>query len=416
MCLDQVYLRPGTRERLRAGPMGWVLEEFARWLQQQGSALRTIQEHVTRIGRLCRRSKHTDGKVSAEQVSAMLRKLETLSSRGASRRERRRRKSSLGRFREYLEAKGLAEPQTAAPQPYDPVLRAYEQWLRDVQASCPATIALRSRYAVAFMTTVEQAASFQGLRHLDVNAVRTYAVRNTQGLGKSHRRSIYSTLRSFLRFCFCQRHTGRDLSTCVPSVRSYTLAETPRGLSDEQAQAVLSAVDRSTPIGIRDYAILQLLYTYGVRGAQVRLLRLEDIDWRKECVLFQPVKRGKRSILPMTEDVGNSLLDYLQRGRPETAYRQVFVTFRAPFRPLVRAQALSSIVGKWIRRAGIDAVSCGAHGFRHCFASRMVQRGHSLKSVADIVGHRQLATTFIYTKVDFPSLQKVAMDWPEVQA
>jgi site-specific recombinase XerD len=223
-----------------------------------------------------------------------------------------------------------------------------------------------------------------------------------------------ATLRTFLQFCYLSGHVPRDLSGAVPSVRSYRLSDTPRGLSDEQAQTVLRSVDKSSPTGKRDYAILQLLYTYGVRGGQVRALRIEDIDWRNDRILFRPLRGGKRSLLPLTDDVGEAVLEYLRHGRPQVSFPEVFMTTLAPFHPLRDSSALSQMVARHIKHAGVEAESTGSHAFRHCFAGRMVNRGHSLKAVADILGHKLLATTFIYTKVDFQNLEQVALEWPEV--
>jgi integrase len=166
-------------------------------------------------------------------------------------------------------------------------------------------------------------------------------------------------------------------------------------------------------VGRRDYAIVQLLYTYGVRGGQVRTLRLEDIDWAQNQILFKASKQGKDSQLPLTAQVGESLLDYLQNSRPPTSYPHVFLTCRAPYHPLPHSSSLSAMVERHIRAAGIELPSKGAHAFRHCFATRMLHKGHSLKAVADVLGHRHLGTTFIYTKVEFNALKQVALEWPQ---
>ena len=106
-------------------------------------------------------------------------------------------------------------------------------------------------------------------------------------------------------------------------------------------------------------------------------------------------------------------MDYLQNSRAVSAYPQVFLTMRAPYRPLPHSSSLAAIVARCIQAAGIDIPHKGAHVFRHAFATRMLQQGQPLKAVADVLGHSYLGTTFIYTKVDFNSLRQVALDWPE---
>ena len=210
-----------------------------------------------------------------------------------------------------------------------------------------------------------------------------------------------------------QGYIDRPLDFAVPTLRTYKLATVPRGLSDTEAQQVLRCINRNSHVGRRDYAIVQLLYTYGVRGVQVRGLRLEDIDWAQNQIFFKASKHGKDSRLPLTTEVGESLLDYLQNSRPHFFSSHVFLTCRAPYHPLPHSNSLSTIVKRHILAAGIELGSKGAHAFRHCFATRMVQKGHSLKAVADVLGHRHLQTTFIYTKVDFNALKQVALEWPQ---
>ncbi len=146
---------------------------------------------------------------------------------------------------------------------------------------------------------------------------------------------------------------------------------------------------------------------------QVRHLQLADIHWSKNQILFRALKRGKDSLLPLTDDVGKSLLDYLKKARPKRVCPYVFLTSCAPYHRLDQSSTISKIVCSYIVKARIDAPCKGSHALRHCFATRMVQAGHPLKSVADVLGHRRLSTTFIYTKVDFNALKQVALPWPQ---
>jgi integrase len=224
---------------------------------------------------------------------------------------------------------------------------------------------------------------------------------------------MQSALRTFFRFALHEGYLRQPLDRAVPTLRTYKLATVPRGLSEQQAQDVLRSIARDTAVGRRDYAILQLLSTYGVRGGQVRTLRLEEIDWPREQILFKAAKHGKDIRVPMTLAVGEGLLDYLQNGRPACSCAEVFLTARAPYRPFPPRNSLSKLVRRRLRAAGIDLPSAGTYVFRHGFATRMLQEGHGLKAIADMLGHRHLNTTFAYTKVDFNALKQVALEWPQ---
>jgi site-specific recombinase XerD len=324
----------------------------------------------------------------------------------------RRVRYSINRFLAYLRDTGLL---VSLPQQkiYQPLLDGYLQWMRHYQYTADGTLQVRRHSITQFLQWLGPKATPKGLSRLTAQRIEAFFLSYAQRMGRSARRSMQSALRTFLRFCLHQGYLERPLDRAVPTLRTYKLAPVPRGLSDSQAQEVLHVINRNSHPGRRDYAILQLLYTYGVRGGQVRALRLEDIDWAQNQILFQASKQGKDSRLPLTAQVGKSLLDYLQNSRPPYSHPHVFLTCRAPYHPLTHSSSLSAIVERHIRAAGIELSSKGAHTFRHGFATRMLHQGHSLKAVADVLGHRHFSTTFIYAKVDFNVLKQVALEWPQ---
>jgi integrase/recombinase XerD len=319
---------------------------------------------------------------------------------------------SINRFTDYLGHKGLFDPLVQAPI-YQELLDGYLQWLRHYRHAADGTLEVRAGSITRFLQWLGPQATAQRLARLTPESIETFFLSYAQAMGQSARRSMQAALRTFLRFCLHQGYIEHPLDRAVPILRTYKLSTVPHGLSQQQAHKVIDAVDCSTNTGRRDYAILQLLHTYGVRGGQVRALRLEDIHWADNQILFRASKNGKDSLLPLSLEVGQSLLDYLRQARPRCSYPQVFITCRAPYHPLAHSSSLSAIVERYIRAAGITVPNRGAHTFRHAFATRMVNKGYSLKAVADVLGHRHLSTTFIYTKVDFNALKQVALDWPE---
>jgi site-specific recombinase XerD len=324
----------------------------------------------------------------------------------------RRVRYSINRFTDYLGQKGLFDPLVSVPI-YQELVNGYLQWLRHYRNGADGTLRVRAYSIRRFLQWLGPKATPQKLATVTSESIETFFLSYSQTMGQSARRSMQSVLRTFLRFCLYQGYIEHPLDRAVPTLRTYKQSTVPCALSEEQAQKIIDAVDYSTNAGRRDYAILQLLHTYGVRGSQVRALRLEDIHWADNQILFRASKNGKDSLLPLSLQVGQSLLDYLRQARPRCSYPQVFITCRAPYHPLSHSTSLSAIVERYIRAAGINVSSRGAHTFRHGFATRMVNKGYSLKAVADVLGHRHLSTTFIYTKVDFKALKQVALDWPE---
>ena len=273
----------------------------------------------------------------------------------------------------------------------------------------------------AYLGTVEDPPR-ESVTAQDVDGfLRTYPLQcGNRGPLEKHLRSVGWAINRFVDYL---RQKGlfeqsvpaplyQPLDQAVPTLRTYRLCSVPRAWSEGQAQKILEAVERSSPVGLRDYAIVLLLHTFGVRSGQVRALRLEDIHWSENRILFRAMKNGKDTWLPLSAAVGEALLGYLQQGRPACACPQVFLTARAPYRPLRRSSKVAQIVRDYAHKAGIDAPPQGAHAFPHAFATRMLRQGHSLKAIAEVLGHRRLSTTFLYTKVDFDRLEEVVLAWP----
>jgi integrase/recombinase XerD len=284
--------------------------------------------------------------------------------------------------------------------------------LQHYQHADDGTLEVRAHSITRFLKWLGPQATEQGLANPTPEKNRD-VLSHARTMGRSERRLMQSALRTFLRFSLQQGYFQHRLDRAVPTLRTYKLSTVPCALTEEQAQRTINAVDAGTHSGRRDLAILQMLYTYGVRGGQVCALKMEDIRRADNQILFMASKNGKDSLLPLSVEVGQSILAYLRSTRPRSAYSQVFLTCRAPYHPLTHSSTLSAIVERRIRAAGINVRSKGAHAFRHGFATRMVEKGYSLKQVADVLGHRHLSTTFIYTKVDFNALKQVALDWPE---
>ena len=417
MALEKVFECPRTLRRLRSDSLGKLLEGFCNWLLEHGFSRSTIRKHLFRLSHLNRhlgdpecgiRKNITTRDVKASFKAYSLQCQKT----GAREKHIRQVGYSVNRFLHYLRDSGLMGP-LSRQEIYHPLLDSYLKWMRDYQHVSDGTLEVRSHSIAQFLEWLGTEATPDGMRRLTPERIEDFSLSYAQGMGRSARRSMQSALRSFFRFCLHQGYTEQPLERAVPTLRTYKLATVPRGLSDTEAQRVLRCIKDSNHVGRRDYAIVQLLYTYGVRGGQVRALCLEDIDWAKNQILFKASKHGKDSQLPLTAEVGESLLDYLQNSRPHSYSPHVFLTCRAPYHPLPHSSSLSSIVERRIRAGGIELPSKGAHAFRHCFATRMLHEDHSLKAVADVLGHRHLGTTFIYTKVDFNALKQVALEWPQ---
>jgi len=417
MVSEQLFKFSAIVEKLKGGPLDKFAEGFCCWLLDHGFKRHTISSHFYRLIRFGKYldSNNTDihNGISIKEVKTLFKGhshhcLKT----GSSDTDIRRAGYSINRFIQYLRESG--HPDLLQEQDiYKPVLDAYINWMRHYKHASDGTLGVRIHSLKQFLQWLGPEATPAGLAKLTADRVEGFFLGYAKEMGRAARRSMQSALRTFLRFCLQKGYIDRPLDMAVPTLRTYKLATVPAGLNETEAQQILKGVNRNSRVGRRDYAILQMLYTYGVRGGQVRALQLEDIDWEHNLILFRALKHGKDIQLPLTAEVGESMLDYLQNSRPESSFPHVFLTSRAPYQPLSYSSSLSAIIDRHIRAAGIDSPRRGAHVFRHGFATRMVKKGHSLKEIADVLGHRHLGTTFIYTKVELNALEQVALGWPK---
>lgn len=303
----------------------------------------------------------------------------------------------------------------AVPQSASPLLAQYLDFLRDQQGVSQATIVIRRLTVRRFLRFIGRRVTPSQLRQLGAKRIHDYIIRHSSGLTRASRKHLTSSLRSFLRFAHVRGYLPHDLVDAVPVLATWRLAHLPRGLSWEQVQLLLKAPDRRTAVGRRDYAMLLLVATYGVRIGQVTALTRHDIHWHEQTIAFAPSKGGKPLKFPLEKSVAQALLAYLRRDRGPAPFDEVFLTIRGARRPLGVNNHLGAALKTYYRRAGIRASVIGTHAIRHAVATRLLEKGASIKTIADLLGHRDIGTTYIYTKVDLTQLRTLAGQWPEVR-
>lgn len=282
-------------------------------------------------------------------------------------------------FFDYLrEERGL---RASSIHHYRHYLRGFERYLRDV--GCEVT-ALSLPVVTGFVTTQAQ----------------HFGPRSMIGLA--------STLRVFLRYVHREGLLQRDISKLVEVPQHYRLADIPRSIGWDSVRKMLDQVDRRTVVGRRDYAMLLLMITYGLRAREVATLTLDDLDWKRDRLHVRERKAEHSTTYPLAAIIGEAIVDYLKNGRPEVASRLLFWRHLAPQSALTQS-AVSATASKYLHRAGIAVSRPGSHTLRHACVQRLVDTGFSLKTIGDYVGHRSASSTMIYAKVQVDGLREVAL-------
>lgn len=226
-----------------------------------------------------------------------------------------------------------------------------------------------------------------------------------------------SCVRLYLRFLFYTHRLNQDLSSSLPGVYPPQRASIPSVWDKELLAQLLDNIDRHSPRGKRDYAIVLLACRLGVRSGDIKALTLDHIDWVAETITFTQAKTQLPLRLPLTEEVGNALIDYIKSVRPKTQCREVFFTLRPPFKPFTENTHLYHIVKYWQELAGIQFRSPqrnGLHSLRHTLATRLLEDEVPFSVIADILGHASMSSTMIYAKAGVESLRQVALSVEEV--
>ena len=309
-------------------------------------------------------------------------------------------------------ATGTSSPAAAIESsPAGELHRRYVDHLRNQRGLAENSIRVYSPYIHDFLTELEARFGTLFPSRLDAPTVQEFLMNRIQDRSSEYTRLLVTSLRSFLRFLHLCGETEIDLSVGVPAVRTWRQATVPAFLSTDEVERILSTVDRTTPRGCRDYAVLLLLARLGLRAGEIVALELGDIPWRMGEITI----RGKSRVqdrLPLVSDVGEALAIYLSNGRGHSSSRRVFLRFFAPCVGFAGPAAIGHIVRRTFAQAEFHRTGRGAaHLFGHSLATQMIH-GASIAEISEVLRHRCNNTTEIYAKVAFEALRGVARPWP----
>lgn len=300
---------------------------------------------------------------------------------------------------------------------------AMQKLLQDYERHCTEQLHLRQRTRNERTRHVAQFLHFLGSRNVE-------SVRSTQPadvaafvVSRPHAPSstvakYVSSVRLFLEFLLLRGILREDLSRALPSVRVVPDAAIPSAWDPELLVKLLGAVDRSSPRGKRDYAILLLAARLGLRVGDIRTLRLDDLDWDAATVDVTQCKTGRALRLPLSEEVGEALIDYLRFARPRTERREVFLKLSSPFEPFTGNERFHHVVARWCFAGEIRfrrSQRRGLHSLRHTLATQLLRAETPIHVISEILGHATTRSTLIYAKADTEGLRTVALDPEETR-
>ena len=408
----ETYIKSSvTRKRLREGLAAPYVVDFAGWLHSQGFKAITIE------GRLRSLAAWTDWMREAglnprdpvagfEACKAMLKNTPKIHySKGPNKHTI----FATSIYIRFLRAHGMIARLPVPPSPVDswPILGEFRSWMKEHRGLKETTLDL---YEFTLLGLIKSLGDEP--RAYTAKSIRDFVFNQAKPHGHWRAKAISVAVRSYLRFLGITGRCKVGLEYAVLANSSYQLQSVPRYLEPADLKRVVDSCVSNDANGLRDRAVILLLSRLGRRASDVAQLTFADIDWKNGRIAVCG-KNRRQEWLPLPQDIGNAIMEYIKGGRPPLKIDQIFTKVDAPLGPLTRA-SVTHIVRSALRRAKIKAPINGAHVLRHSAATAMLREGVSLLGVGAVLRHNSLSTTAIYSKVDFGLLSEVGQEWPEV--
>lgn len=400
-------LCPRLHQRYFSLPIfGSIVEGFAKFLRKSGYKSNVIRSRLHAAEGIDHRLQQLNCRSITKVTRAKLRACAQTSNQSQKHIE----SATIKLLERFFDIKGFFPP-PAPRTKIEKKIILYSDYLLKVRGFSPLTIKDHTLTASQFLIYLKKIGKLSHLKQLVVQDIE-YFVHNTgKRMERARLQHIIAHLRSFLRFLATKGETPIGLDSQIDTPRTYREEKLPRSLDWDIVLTLLKSINRSTAIGKRDYAILLLITTYGLRASEVVNLKLENIDWRTKQLQILQHKTTTPLILPLTTAVSESIIDYLKYGRPSVSYREIFVRHKTPAGILKRT-AINKIPQTWSRRNHLLIPYKGSHCLRHSYAIHLLRKGISIKTIGDILGHRSYESTCVYLRLNVEDLRTVPLSLP----
>ena len=416
-----VDLFPRVHQRYTSlAVIGPILDGYGTWLLQQGYSTDRARKHFRAAPRLVRRLQQRGVRSLMSLTHARLWGCAPTDSQ-----EDPDLAVLVRQMARYCESELSLYPPPALTR-IERRVATYRTYLEQVRGFAPSTLTHHGRTVGEFLAHMDYETHPTRLAALERQDLDTFLCAVGPRQSRASLQHVVGHLRAFLRFLASAGEIPTGLDTQIDTPRVYRGEQLPRALPWETVRALLQSIDRSSPMGRRDYAMFLLIATYGLRACEVVTLTLDDVQWRAERLCIPQRKTRGALWLPLTDEVGTALLDYLRHGRaafnvrrqrvpfrggPPRSYRELFLRCRTPT-GVLKPTAVTEAFQAWSKRSGLAIPFQGAHCVRHSYAVHLLRSGLSLKTIGDLLGHRTLESTCVYLRLAVDDLRDVALPLP----
>ncbi|MGA2261521.1 MAG: site-specific integrase [Acidobacteriota bacterium] len=397
---------PRLHRRYSSLPLfGAAMEDFASWSSGHGYHRTLVRRHLRTTRRLDRKLRRRGCKSLGQIPREDLRACSPKDSRDDPNLA-----STVRLWERYLdERRLLLKPEQTRSEL---LLNEYCAYLQSVRGAAVLTIKEYCGTSSQLLKHLAYEAGTSRLVDLGRNDIEAFVRVRGERVSRATLQHEIAHLRSFLRFLAARGDIKPGLDNEIDTPHIYTGEQLPRSLPWDTVCAFLASIDRTTPMGLRDYAIFLLIATYGLRSSEIVALKLDDIQWRVAQIRVPQLKGKTPLLLPLTNEVGESIVAYLRRGRPQLRGRELFLRCRAPA-GVLKPTAVTEAFQARTKRSGLDIPFQGAHCLRHSYAVHLLCQGTPLKAIGDLLGHISPASTCIYIRLAVEDLRDVALSLPQ---
>jgi integrase/recombinase XerD len=385
--------------------LGPILGGFAGWLHARGYPRVAVRRHL----RAARRLEQRWVRRGLRSVSAIRRTDFQVCAPGHS--QDNPDLAAVARvLQAYFDERGLLPGELTLEAP--PELTGYQQYLTVLRGLASGTIADHLTTVSEFLHFVADKRPPIGLGQLTPSDLEAFVQQVAARVSRATLQHVVAHLRSFLRWLAAHGAAPRELDSQIDTPRVYRQEQLPRALRWETVRTLLASIDRTSAVGQRDYAMLLLIATYGLRSSEIVALTLDDFAWHRGELRVPRRKVDGVLTLPLTDDAGTAVLDYIRHGRPTLPTRVLFLRVRPPA-GLLKPTAVTEVFQARARHSGLTIPFQGPHCLRHSLAVQLLREGVSLTAIGDVLGHRSLESTCLYLRLATEDLREVALDLPD---
>jgi integrase/recombinase XerD len=409
--LENYFKSNHTLQRLRAEPTGRYMDDFAETLHTQGYGVWAGQAYLraaAHLGIWIKQQNLSATKLNEEVIGEFACHLPSCRCPGKNQGIYDDAVIGARHFLGHLRNAGVVPAYDASRQkPSLPALvDGFQRWMLQHRGVSESTLTVYRSILTKLLGAIGETPD-----NYNAHMLRHGVEMQTNCCGSSWAKLVITTARMFLRYLVVHDLCYPALVDALPTIAYWKRASCPDYLSKEDVEKLIVACNPATAQGARDSAVLLLLVRLGLRASDIVHLRHADIDWEQGTL--QVTGKGRRqSMLPLPQDAGDAILNYLEHGRPAIRDEHVFLRVNAPFLPLTGSSAVSSLVNRAARRARLSANHIRAHLLRHTAASLLLRKGVSLQTISSLLRHQSLDTTVLYAKVDVDMLLEIAQPWP----